>query len=78
MRNGAILAPGQGSLELPQSKRPLLVSQNPVVDVEEDQAMQDITANAPEFSLCASHANSTRKPVLQKDASSPLVSKDKI
>lgn len=78
MRNGAILALGQGSTELPQSKRPLLANQNPIVDVEEDQAMQDITANAPSFSLCAGHANSPRKPVLQKDASSPLVSKDKI
>lgn len=47
MRNGAILAPGQGLPELPQSKRPLLVNQNPIVDVEEDQAMQDITANTP-------------------------------
>lgn len=47
MRNGAILAPGQGSPELPQSKRPLLVNQNPIVDVEEDQAMEDTTVNAP-------------------------------
>lgn len=47
MRNGAILAQGQGLPELPQSKLPLLLHQNPGISVEEDQALQDVTVNAP-------------------------------
>lgn len=47
MRNGAILASEQSFPELPESKLPLLLYQNPVISVEEDQAPQDIAVNAP-------------------------------
>lgn len=47
MRNGAILTSGHGLPELPQSKLPLLLYQNPVISVEEDPALQDVTVYAP-------------------------------
>lgn len=47
MRNGATLASGQDLPELPQSKLPLLVNQNPIIDVEENQGIPDVTVNAP-------------------------------
>lgn len=47
MRNGAISASGQGLPEMPQSKRLLLMNQKPIMDVQENENIQDITVNAP-------------------------------